>query len=68
MLVISWLFASYIRLMLDIRIWTVREAITILLLQVRTPAPWGRAGGCFQLTSYCTRHLNDSIKIIMMIL
>ena len=27
------------------------------------PVPCGMAGVCFQLTSYCTRHLNNSIKI-----
>ena len=28
-----------------------------------TPVPWGRAWVCFQPASYCTRHLNNSIKI-----
>ena len=29
----------------------------------RYSVPCGRAGVCFQLTNYCTRHLNNSVNI-----
>ena len=58
LLVIGWLFTPY-----KGSRWTHKYGHNNHTFTAGIPVPWGRAGGCFQLACYCTRHLNNSIKI-----